>query len=185
MSGHTGLFDRLRKARGLFERQGERGLEDFDRQAPAPAVVHNTLWVVQVDIVGDVGLDLRDDHSDRADRSVTQGPRVAGDLVVQGNLHQALAATNAFEAAGGASDLARRLEALHDLVAQVAMRLPQVEAQTASRDLETFAREVTSSRPRRPFYTVTAQGLKEAAKAVAHLAVPVAEAVEAVLELLR
>jgi hypothetical protein len=185
MSGHTGLFDRLRKARGLFERQGERGLEGFDRQPPAPAVVHNTLWVVQVDIVGDVRLDLRDDHSDRADRSVIQGVRVAGDLVVQGNLHQALAASSAFEAAGGSADLARRLDMLHGLVAQLVARLPQDEAQTASRDLETFAREVTSPRPRRPFYEVTAQGLKEAARAVAHLALPVTEAVAAVLTLLK
>jgi hypothetical protein len=185
MAGHTGLFDRLRKARGLFERQGERGLEGFDRQPPAPAVVHNTLWVVQVDIVGDVRLDLRDDHSDHADRSVTEGARVHGDLVVQGNLRQALAASSAFAAAGGSAALARRLEVLHGLVAELVARLPQDEAQTASRDLETFAREVTSGRPRRPFYGLTAQGLVEAAKAVAHLAVPVAEAIEAVLSLLK
>jgi hypothetical protein len=185
MSGHTGLFARLRKARGLFERQGERGLEGFDRQPPAPEVVHNTYWVVQVDVVGDVRLDLRDDHSDHADRSVTEGLRVTGDLVVQGNLRQALAAASAFEAAGGPADLARRLEVLHALVEKLVARLPQDDAQTASRDLETFAREVTSGRPRPAFYAVTAQGLKEAAKAVAHLAVPVAEAIEAVLALLK
>ena len=76
MSGRMGLFDRLRRARGLFERAGERELEGFDPLRPPTSVVPHTVWVVQVDIVGDVHLDLRDDHSDRADRSVTEGPRI-------------------------------------------------------------------------------------------------------------
>ena len=180
-----GLFDRLRRARGLFERAGERELEGFDRLRPPTPVVQHTVWVVQVDVVGDVNLDLRDDHSDRADRSVTTGPRVQGDLAVQGNLRQALDASDRFEADGGSADLAHRLESLHGLVEQLVAILPPVEAQTASRDLETFAREVTSPKPRRPFYEVTAHGLVRAAKAVAHLSVPVAEAVEAVLSLLK
>ena len=185
MSGRMGLFDRLRRARGLFERAGERELEGFDRLRPPTPVVQHTVWVVQVDIVGDVHLDLRDDHSDRADRSVTTGPRVQGDLAVQGNLRQALNASNSFEADGGSAELAERLEALHGLVARLVAHLPPEEAQTASRDLETFAREVTSPAPRRPFYEVTAHGLVKAAKAVAHLAVPIAEAVEAVISLLK
>ena len=185
MSGRMGLFDRLRRARGLFERAGERELEGFARLRPPPPVGQHTVWVVQVDIVGDVHLDLRDDHSDRADRSVTEGPRVQGDLVVQGNLRQALNASSSFEADGGSAELAHRLATLHGLVARLVPHLTPEEAQTASRDLETFAREITSPAPRRPFYEVTAHGLVKAAKAVAHLAVPVAEAVEAVLSLLK
>jgi hypothetical protein len=179
------LFDRLRRARGFFERAGERELEGFDRLSPPTPLVQHTVWVVQVDIVGDVNLDLRDDHSDRADRSVTEGPRVQGDLVVQGNLRQALNASSSFEADGGSAELARRLEILHGLVARLVAHLPPEEAQTASRDLETFARETTSRAPRRPFYEVTAHGLTKAAKTVAHLAAPIAEAVEAVLSLLK
>jgi hypothetical protein len=180
-----GLLDRLRRARALFERAGEHGLEGFDRLRPPADVVPHTVWIVQVDIVGDVNLDLHDDHSDRADRSVTQGARVQGDLAVQGNLRQALDASCRFEAAGGAADLARRLETLHELVTRLVAHLPPEEAQTASRDLETFAREVTSAAPRRPFYDLTAHGLVKAAKAVAHLSLPIAEAVEAVLTLLK
>jgi len=185
MSERIGLFDRLRRARGLFERAGERPLEGFDRLAPPASAVQHTVWVVQVDIVGDVHLDLRDDHSDRADHSVTEGARVQGDLVVLGNLRHALNASSRFEADGGSADLVHRLEALHALVARLVAQLPPEEAQTASRDLETFAREVTSRAPRRPFYEVTAHGLVRAAKTVAHLATPIAEAVEAVLSLLK
>jgi hypothetical protein len=185
MVDRMSLFDRLRRARGLFERQGERDLEDFGKLPGAAPVVQNTVWVVQVEILGDVNIDLRDDHSDRADHSVNEGPRVHGDLVVHGSLSQALNASNRFAADGGAPELARRLEALHALVAQLVAQLPAEEARTTSRDLETFVGEATSRKPRRAFYEVTAHGLARAAKAVAHLAVPIAEAVEAVLTLLK
>jgi hypothetical protein len=185
MSGRTGLFDRLRRARGLFDRDGDRDLGAFDRLRGPPAVVQHTVWIVQVEVIGDVNLDLRDDHSDHADRSVTEGVRVQGDLAVQGSLRQALQASDRFAAGGGSTELARRLASLHGLVSQLVASLPADAAQAASRDLETFAKEVTSPAPRRAFYGVTAEGLVQAAKAVALLALPVAEAVEAVLSLLK
>jgi hypothetical protein len=185
MVDRMSLFERLRKARGIFEWQDDRELEDFRRFGRSTAVVHNTVWVVNVDIVGDVNLDLRDDHSDRGDRSVTQGARVHGDLVVQGNLEQAIGAASRYEGDGGSRELARRLEDLHALVTHLVEHLPPESAQAASRDLESFSKEVTSRSPRRPFYEITSQGLIRAAKMVGHLALPIAEAVEAILLLLR
>jgi hypothetical protein len=169
------LLERLRKARGLFERQEDRELEGFRKNTPAGEVVQTNVWIVTVDIAGDVTVDLRDD------RSATAGPRVQGDVVTQGDLQDALNVAGRPDA-GVPQELSLRLEELQVLVAQLLIRLPEEEAQAASRDLKALAAEVTSRKPRKPFYEVSAHGLVRAAWAVAELAGPIRHAVEALLK---
>ncbi|WP_194791905.1 hypothetical protein [Pseudomonas sp. UFMG81] len=79
-------------------------------------------------------------------------------------------------------------QTLENAVAEIAkmmVALPKERAELVSRDLETFTTEVTSEKPRQAWYELSAQGILEAAKTVADMAVPVTTAVAAVLALLK
>jgi hypothetical protein len=169
------LLERLRKARGIFDRQRDRELEGFRKNTQAGEVVQTNVWIVSVEVVGDVTVDLRDD------RSATSGPRVQGDIVSQGDLRDVLNATGPPDDAA-APELARRLEDLQALVTQLLTRLPEEEAQAAARDLKALAAEVSSRKPRKPFYEISAHGLVSAAWAVAELAGPIRNAIEELLK---
>jgi hypothetical protein len=75
-------------------------------------------------------------------------------------------------------------DALEQLLAQsreLAARLPEADREEVAKHTETIAREVSSTKPHAGILSISAQGLVDAAKAVAEMAQPIATAVAAVL----
>jgi hypothetical protein len=69
-------------------------------------------------------------------------------------------------------------------VEQMASSLPKQRQEEVARDLQALAAEATSPTPRRKWYEVSAEGLVDAAKAVAGIGAPVIESVKLLLGLL-
>jgi hypothetical protein len=108
---------------------------------------------------------------------------VAGDF----NLVTAQNIQNSFNKAAGAEIQEPLKDALKDLTAKVAELAKQMtpeQAETVSKDLATLTAEAVSKEPRKPWYDLSATGLLDAAKTVAHMTAPVTAAVKAVLALL-
>lgn len=77
--------------------------------------------------------------------------------------------------------LGPRLEALTVLIEKLSARLPAQQAEQVTRDLDVLKSEATSAHPRRPWYELSIKGITEAAKAVADLTSPIAQAMADVL----
>jgi len=73
---------------------------------------------------------------------------------------------------------------VNTLVQELVKKLPRDEQEKAARNLDMLTTQATAKKPDRRWYEVSAEGLIEAAKAVADFAKPVATAVGAVLALL-
>ena len=122
-------------------------------------------------------------HGEYMNTSITLGNvTVSGDF----NLVTAKSIENSFNKAATAPDpaLGTALKALSTQVAELVKQLPPDKKEAAARDLETLTTEATSKAPRKAWYELSAEGLKDAAKAVAGMAGPIATAVGAVLGLL-
>jgi hypothetical protein len=145
------------------------------RQEPR---IHIENITVAVNVITAAGGNIlnKDDHS------INYGART-GDVIVKGNMEHSLNTINNLSAAAGKSDLAAHLKDLHAIINKLIPELTNEDAETVSRDLKTFADEVTSSRPRKSIFEVTATGLLDAAKTVASMTEPVTKAVKAVVEL--
>ena len=91
---------------------------------------------------------------------------------------------NKVASSAASDDLKHRLKDLGIQVAELIKALPEDAGEEVSRDYQTLADEATSKAPRRKWYELSAAGLIDAAKAVATMATPVANAVKAVLKLL-
>ena len=63
-------------------------------------------------------------------------------------------------------------------------KAPADVQEKAAKNLEKLTKEATSPKPDRQWYEVSAEGLLDAAKAVAGMAAPITSAVKAVLSLL-
>ena len=106
---------------------------------------------------------------------------VNANQVVADNIQNSL---NRVEAAEVSDELKARLQDVNKLVQDLVKRLPPDEQEKASRNLDELTKQATAKKPDRRWYEVSAEGLIEAAKAVADFAKPVATAVQAVLALL-
>jgi hypothetical protein len=104
-----------------------------------------------------------------------------GTLAVAGLIQESF---NTVQASNAPTELKQSLDALNTLVAELVKKLPAPAAEVAARDLEALNKEAVSSAPRRQWYELSASGLKDAAKAVAGMAAPIATAVKEVVELL-
>lgn len=111
-----------------------------------------------------------------------------GNVTVTGDFNVVTATniTNSFNKAAQApvdAQLKERLQALALEIANLAKALPAEEAEKVSTDLGVLTTEVTSKKPRKAWYELSAAGLLEAAKTVAAMTGPVTTAVKAVLAL--
>jgi hypothetical protein len=91
---------------------------------------------------------------------------------------------NRVEKAQVSDNLKARLQDLNKLIQELVKKLPPDEQEKAARNLDVLTTQATAKKPDRRWYEVSAEGLAEAAKAVADFAKPVATAVGAVLALL-
>lgn len=122
-------------------------------------------------------------HGDYMSTTITMGNvTVTGDF----NVVTAKSIENSFNKASSTSDpaMADALKALSTQVAELVRQLPPDKREEAARDLEALTTEAAAKAPRRAWYSLSAQGLLDAAKAVAGMAGPVGTAVKAVLDLL-
>jgi predicted transcriptional regulator len=117
------------------------------------------------------------------DHSTTYGTRIHGNVIVKGNMENALNTINNISESGAKSDLGARLKDLHASINKLIPELSNEEAETVSRDLKNFAEEVTSARPRKSVFEMSAKSLREAAETVASMTEPVTKAVKAVIDL--
>ncbi|NOZ68065.1 MAG: hypothetical protein GXP46_02155 [Deferribacteres bacterium] len=79
------------------------------------------------------------------------------------------------------SDLKEKLKLLTVEVAKLAKELPSDNAEKLTRDLDNLTSEALSAKPRRKWYELSAEGILEAAKAVANVTESVTKAVTAVV----
>ncbi|MBN1766385.1 MAG: leucine-rich repeat domain-containing protein, partial [Sedimentisphaerales bacterium] len=78
-------------------------------------------------------------------------------------------------------------ELLHKLINEIneaAKIVPEETAESMARDVETLSKEVVSSKPRRKWYEMSIEGLKEAASAVGEVGKPILVTVSKLLPLL-
>lgn len=124
---------------------------------------------------------------------VTMTKIVFGDnaqLQVEGNFNVVTAETiegsfnSAVNATGANAELKEALQALAVQTANLVQRLPANIAEQAAKDLKTLTDEALSKAPRKKWYTLSAEGLIDAAKRVAGMAESMAKAIAAVLKLL-
>ena len=122
-------------------------------------------------------------HGEYMSTTITLGNvTVSGDF----NLVTAKSIENSFNKAATTTNpaLATALKDLSTQVAELVKALPPDKKEAAARDLETLTTEATAKAPRKAWYELSAEGLKDAAKAVAGMAGPIATAVGTVLGLL-
>jgi len=106
----------------------------------------------------------------------------AQNVTVRGDLHVTAARSiNRSFNSPAAEGLSASLKTLTEVVGKLAARLPTQQAEQVGRDLDALKSEANSAHPRKPFYELTIKGITEAAKAVADLTSPIAEAVADVL----
>lgn len=106
---------------------------------------------------------------------------VTNSNVVIGDAIQSV--TNTITQAPASDELKQALLQLTRTVEQMAAQLPKEKQQEVAQDLRTLTEETTKPAPRRAWYELSANGLIEAAQAVAGLGPPVVEAVKVVLGL--
>jgi len=76
---------------------------------------------------------------------------------------------NSFNKAGGAAspeETKALLQQLAEQVAKVAEKLPEEKAAEVADDLERFTEEATKDNPRRKWWELSAEGIREAAESV-------------------
>lgn len=124
-------------------------------------------------------------HMTHNEQNVRVSGPVTGDIQV-GQLvaDQITNAMNRVQESDVPDELKTRLAELNTLVEQLVKKAPPEVQAKAAKNLEALTKEATSKTPDREWYSVSANGLIEAAKAVGELAAPVAGAVKAVLALL-
>jgi hypothetical protein len=100
------------------------------------------------------------------------GTVIHGDLVVATSIKDSF---NRVKESGANKELKRGLEELAKQVAAVASQLDAEQAKQMADDLESLTREATRPKPRRAFWELSIQGLKDAASAVRDIGGPVLE----------
>jgi len=105
------------------------------------------------------------------------------------NINQVAAetVTNSFNRVEGADvsqDLKKQLEELSKLVKQMLPKLPEDKQAKAADSLDILTKQATSKKPDRKWYDLSAEGLMEAAEAVAGMAAPIGKALKTILPLL-
>lgn len=106
---------------------------------------------------------------------------VHGDLVVAETIQNSF---NKLRDSAASPELKDALTELTRNVAEMAKHLPQESAREAARDLEILTKEATSGAPRRRWWELSVEGLKDAAKTVGEIAAPVLASVEKVIRFL-
>jgi hypothetical protein len=119
------------------------------------------------------------------DMSNSKNVYFGDNAVFTGNLAVAESIQDSFNIASKTED-GKLQEALNKLsieVAKLCEQLPEDDQQTASRRLKTMVEEATAKKPDKSVLSVSANGLLEAAKAVAAMVSPITTAVKGVLSL--
>ena len=104
-----------------------------------------------------------------------------GDFVVANTIENSF---NKVSSSAASEQIKEKLKEITEAVADMCNHLPEDEARAAARDLDSLTKEVISSKPRRKWYQINAEGLIEAAKTVGELGAPVITAVSSLLALI-
>lgn len=81
-------------------------------------------------------------------------------------------------------DLKQLLEQLLNQVNEISKAISKEDAESMARDAESLSKEVTSSKPRRKWYEISIEGLKQAALNIGEIGKPLLETVAKLLPLL-
>jgi hypothetical protein len=106
---------------------------------------------------------------------------ISGDFVVAETIQNSF---NRVAESTANDELKELLKQLHEAAVDMTSNLPEKEGREAARDLDAFAREVTSESPRKKWYELSSEGLISAAKTVGEVAAPVISTVTKILALL-
>jgi hypothetical protein len=109
------------------------------------------------------------------------GTTITGNLVVAHSIENSF---NKVESADIPSQLKDLLQRLAKEVAKISAALPEDVAEQAGRDLETLTAEAVSKTPRKQWWELSAEGLKQAAIKVGEIGKPVLELVTMIVPLL-
>jgi len=92
---------------------------------------------------------------------------------------------NAIDSRASQENLKEQLKSLYSLVVDLANKLPEDDDKEAVQlKLDTFVSQATAKKPDRSMLEVTAQGLKDAAVAVAEIATPIATTIKSIFTIL-
>lgn len=166
--------ERFRKAIAAFRQEPERSLASFEKAPSAPPQV--TINYVEKLVVIQAGGDVNTDNS------TNYGTRIEGNVNILGPVQNAFNTINNIDTSSAeAKSLQSLLKALHEETTKLIKALPDDEAERAARNLRNLTEAATAKKPDRKWFEVSAEGLLDAAKAVASLTSPVTTAVKAVL----
>ena len=107
--------------------------------------------------------------------------KISGDFVVANTIQNSF---NKIAASDGSTELKKKLEELHEAVAEMSNHLSPDGAREAAKDLDFLTSEATSENPRRKWYKMSADGLIKIAKTVEKVGLPVVKVVGETLKLL-
>lgn len=109
---------------------------------------------------------------DKVEVKLGNNATIYGDFAVANSIKDSF---NKATSANIPNDLKKLLKDLSIAVGQMSEKLSQEEAKQAARDLETLMAEATSEKPRRKWWELSIDGLKEAARNVGEIGKPVLE----------
>lgn len=169
-----GWGERWRRAFEAFKASPERSLVPYQKESAAQPLTKNYfIGEVKMTIVNG---DVKNDHS------TNYGPRIGGNVVIHGAVTDAFNTVNNIDTADPkGQDLQALLRTLHAEVTELIKALPDAQAERAAKNLRNLTEEATSQTRDRKWFDLSAEGLLDAAKAVASLTDPVTTAVKAVL----
>jgi len=164
-----------------FGRQPEHSLERFTKVQTAAPVIINYIEKLEVTLIqagGDV-----DNIGSKTDNSTNYGARIEGDVNILGAVTDAFNTINNIDTSSPEkASLQALLKTLHAETSKLIEALPDKDdAERAARNLRNLTEAATAKKPDPKWFEVSAEGLLEAAKAVAALTAPVTTAVKAVL----
>lgn len=175
------LEEIIRRIVQTFRQQPERPLTGLQK---LPADVHVTVFIERVVMSGSESTHIEGDVMN--DHSHNHGPRIHGDLTIHGDVQNAFNTINQIDTGTGqGKTLQGLLTDLHREVTRLIDALPEGQRPKVARSLRTLTEEAASAQPDRRWFQLSAEGLIDAAKAVAAFTEPVTAAVKAVLAFLK
>jgi len=108
----------------------------------------------------------------RVEVSIGDGAVIHGNFVVANSIKDSF---NAIDSADLPQGLKKSLKELSIAVGKMSEKLNKDDAEKAAQDLQTLVSEATSKKPRRKWWELSIEGLKEAAKNIGDVGKPVIE----------
>ena len=173
---------------GISEEERERGLGDRERSDRGGGNTHNYFYCDHVEgskseVVKNSVTNIKRYNQMTQEKviNIGNGNTINAPVVVADQIK------NSFNIIAESDIKVELKELLHKLINEVndaAKAVSEETAESMARDVESLSKEVVSSKPRRKWYEMSIEGLKEAAQAVGEVGKPILKTVSTLLPML-